>query len=743
MQIFEFKITGMSCAACSAAVERVTKRVQGVEACSVNLTTERMRVRCESDAIDSILAAVSKAGFGAEPVTDRSAQRKKDTEEFEKSLRLRRTRFTVALVFAAMLFYTGMGTMAGLPFPVSPDRDPVAFTLIQIILLVPVLIAGRDFYRRGFLNLIRLQPNMDSLIALGTVASICYSTVSFIRILSGHPEAVHDMYWESAGTIVALVMLGKYLESRSRFKTSESIRELVALAPDTADLLLPDGSCKTVPADHLLPKDRVLVRPGERIPADGILDSEEADVDESMLTGESLPVEKHAGDSLTGGSVNTSTALTMSVTRTGEETTLSQMIRLVEDAQAGKAPVSRLADRISGIFVPAVLGIAVLTAVIWLLCGQPVSKALTSFVSVLVVACPCALGLATPTAIMVGTGRAAKNGILIKSGEALEQTGSLDLILLDKTGTITNGKPAVTDVIPALADDTEFLSLFASGEQFSEHPLGKAVSEYAGTHGIPLLSCSEYKALSGRGASAVVEGHALLLGNERLMKENGISVPSGQKIEKLTQQGKTPLFLAVDGKYAGCIAVADTLREKAEENLAEIKRIIPDVRMVTGDNDRTARAIAGIAGISSVYAEVLPGQKSDIVRDLQKEGKTVGMVGDGINDAVALTRADVGFAVGSGTDVAISSADIILMGDALSRTSVAVRISRATMRIIRQNLFWAFFYNAISIPVAAGVLTLFGGPQLSPMIAALAMSFSSVTVLTNALRLKTVDLNRY
>lgn len=740
MAVYEYKITGMSCAACSAAVERVTRRRPGVESADVNLATERLRVRGENIDLDAMVAAIEKAGFGAAPLMNRKEQDLADRKRALADDKRRKTRLIVSLVFSLLLMYVGMGTMLGLPFPVSPDQSPVIFALIQIILLIPVLVMGRDFYVRGYRNAIRLHPNMDTLIALGTTASILYSTVSFIRILTGHPEAVHQMYWESAGTIVTLVMLGKFFEARSKRKTTEAVSALIGLTPADAIRLMPDGSRVSIPQDELMIGDRLLVLPGGHIPSDGQLESENATIDESMLTGESLPVDKSKGDSLTGGSINGANSIEMTVTRVGEDTSLANMIRLVEEAQGSKAPVSRLADRISGIFVPTVLGIAVLTACLWLISGKSLSFSLTCFVAVLVIACPCALGLATPTAIMVGTGRAAKNGILFKSGESIENAHKLDTLVFDKTGTLTLGKPVVTDCIVYNGQEETFLRLFGTGEKNSEHPLGKAIAAYAESKTGPLAEPESFSSLSGRGAEAVADGKKLVMGSPALMAERGIPLCDTDDYNRLCAEGKTPMFLAADGILLGLIAVADTLRPEAREVIRSLKAKGIQCILLTGDNPVTAEAIRSQAGIDLCYAGVSPEEKAERVKALKAEGRTVGMVGDGINDAIALSAADIGFAMGSGTDVAAASSDIVLLRNDLETVSLAVALSRATMRIIRQNLFWAFFYNSIGIPIAAGLLTLFGGPQLSPMLGALAMSFSSVTVLTNALRLRTIKL---
>ena len=734
--ISEYKITGMSCAACSAAVERVVRKLPGVESATVNLATERLRIRGEDVTHDSVLQAVERAGFSAAPIADRRSQAERDRRAREAAMRAQKRRLWVAVGFAVPLFYLAMGPMVGLPAPVSQHDQPQAYARGQIALLIPLIAAGRPFYVRGFRALVRLHPNMDSLIALGTVSAVCYSAYSLIRIIGGDHAAAHDMYWESAGVIIALVMLGKYFEARSKGRTAEAVQALMALTPDTATVLRPDGSTREIALENLMENDRILVRPGGRIPVDGVVEAGETSVDESMLTGESLPVDKAAGDPVTGGSINGQAQFIMRATRVGDDTALAQMIRLVEDAQGSKAPVSRLADRISAVFVPVVAAIALLSAVIWLLAGESFSFALTVFVSVLVIACPCALGLATPTAIMVGTGIAAEHGILIKSGEALEIAHGLKTVALDKTGTVTMGKPAVTDLLPEGLDETEFLQLFASGEQGSEHPLGQAIVRAAEGRGLSLLPCGAFSSIAGRGASATVQGHTLLMGNAALLEENGISHRA--PVERLAAQGKTPMLLAVDGVYRGVIGVADTLKPDARESIDRLRQMGIRPVLITGDNRRTAEAIGKQIDIADVRAEVLPSGKADCVRSLRQEGGTVGMVGDGINDAPALSTADIGFAIGTGTDVAIASADIVLMHGKLSGVCDAIAVSRSTMRIIRQNLFWAFFYNAIGIPIAAGLLHAFGGPLLSPMIAALAMSFSSVTVLGNALRLRRV-----
>ncbi len=734
MQILEFSVTGMSCAACSAAVERVTRRLPGVESAVVNLAAERLRVRGEALDASAVMAAVSRAGYGASPVADRKTQAEADRLRRESASKKQRRKLLVALCFAIPLFYLAMGPMAGLPSPVSMHEEPLAYGLIQLALLVPIVIAGRDFYRRGAAALFHLAPNMDTLIAMGTLAAMLFSAVSLVRVAAGDHMAVEGMYWESAGVIIALVLLGKQLEGRSKQKTADAVYRLLSLAPAQAERVLPDGTAQLIPVESLMAGDVLRVRPGARVPADGTLTEGAASVDESMLSGESLSVDKKPGERVTGGSINGPTMFLMRAERVGDDTTLAGMVRLVEEAQGSKAPVSRLADRISAVFVPVVVGIATLAAAAWLLAGKPLSFALMVFVSVLVIACPCALGLATPTAIMVGTGLAAKHGILIKSGEALERAHKLNVVAFDKTGTLTAGKPHVTDLLPKDMEENAFLTLLAAGEQGSEHPLGIAIVREAKRRGLALPPCAEFSALPGRGARALVNGHTLLIGNAALLSENGVE--PGTDFEALAAEGKTPMLMAVDGRLAGLAAVSDPIKPDSARAVEALASMGIESLLLTGDNERTARAIAKQAGLTEVCAALLPEQKLARIRALQAKGRAVGMAGDGVNDAPALSAADVGFALGSGSDVSISSAEVVLLRDSLMDVARAVEISRLTMQVIRENLFWAFFYNAVGVPIAAGLLYAFGGPLLSPMLAALCMSFSSVTVLLNALRLK-------
>ena len=737
--IKEYSIGGMSCAACSASVERVVSKIPGVEAASVNLSTERLTVRSERDLRAEIFAAVEKAGFTISDIQSIKKQSAIDAERRKKDMRQRKINLIIALVFTIPLFYVSMGHMIGLPIPKFIE-EPKAFAITQILLLIPVIYAGRGFYVRGLKAIFALHPNMDSLIALGTIASIGYSVYSTVLIFEGHHELMHEgLYFESAGVIITLVMLGKYLEQRAKAKTGDAVSALIGLTPDTARVIYKDGSEHIVNADELVVGERIRVFPGERIPVDGIITEGASSIDESMLSGESIPVDKNVGDKVIGGSVNTSGSFIYVSDKVGDDTVLAGMIRMVEQAQGSKAPIARLADKISGIFVPVVAAIAIISAVIWLIAGESFGVAIKILVSVLVIACPCALGLATPTAIMVGMGRGASMGIFIKNGEALEHTCGVDTVILDKTGTITCGKPEVVDIKPNGIDKGLFISLFACAEAGSEHPLAAAVTSYAGKNGIEYRNPDSYTALAGRGGRAISNGKELLVGNDRLMKENGIAFDE-KAFEALTMSGSTPLMLAEDGKYLGIIGVADAVKPDSEAAIESLRSHGIDTWLVTGDNERTAKNVADKVGIKNIKSSCLPEDKNGFISFLRSSGKHVAMVGDGINDAAALASADVGIAIGTGTDVAMASADIVLAHGELTGISNAIMLSKATLRIIKQNLFWAFAYNTLGIPIAAGLLHAFGGPLLSPMIAALAMSLSSVTVLANALRLKVVKL---
>lgn len=733
-----FAITGMTCAACARRLEKVVGKVAGVSRASVNFASEKLFVQYDASRLDpaAIEAAVQRAGFAVAPEeAGVDAERERRARE---TASLRR-RLVVAVLFGAPLLYIAMASMvAWAPFPafLDPMAYPVRFALIQLFLAIPVVIAGRRFYSVGFRLLWERAPNMDSLIAVGTAAALLYSLYATVRALAGDHQAAHGLYYESAAVIIALVLLGKFLEAKAKGKTSEAIKKLMGLTPKTA-LIERDGEEVAVPVEQVAPGDVVVVRPGDRIPVDGaILDGVTA-IDESMLTGESMPVDKKAGDPVYAASLNRFGRIRFRAEKVGAETALAQIIRLVEDAQGSKAPIAQLADVVAGWFVPTVIGIAVLAGAAWLIGTGDPRFALTIFVSVLIIACPCALGLATPTAIMVGSGRGAELGILIKGGEALEAAGKIDVVVLDKTGTITEGRPDVADIIPApgVAAD-RLLRLAAAAEKGSEHPLGEAIVRRGAQDGA-VPAAASFLALPGLGIEATVEGTATLIGNRRLMEERGVDAAGlFAEADRLAGEGKTPMFTAFDGKAAGLIAVSDSVKPTAAEAVRALRKLGLEVVILTGDNRNAAAAIGRQVGVEKVLAEVLPGDKADAVRRLQEEGKRVAMVGDGINDAPALVQADVGVAIGSGADVAMESADIVLMrGDPLD-VPVAFELSRATIRNIKENLFWAFAYNTAGIPVAAGALHLFGGPLLDPMLAAAAMSLSSLSVLANALRLK-------
>lgn len=756
-----YNIDGMSCAACSSAVERVTRRLEGVQESNVNLTTAKMTITYDEAMVtqEMIEEKVDKAGFKAMLVPDEQDRMAEEEETFarqEEALKAGRKRLIVAICFAVPLLYISMGHMVPFPMPVPDIIDmhasPLNFALIQMILTVPVLICGKKFYLVGLRALFKGNPNMDSLVAIGTGSAFIYSLVMTFKAFND-PMAVHSLYYESAAVVVTLVMLGKYMEGRSKGKTSEAIRKLMELAPDTA-ILYENGEEREVETSSVKAGDHILIKPGNRIPLDGTIVKGSSSVDESMLTGESIPVEKSVGDSLIGGSMNYNGAMEAEVTHVGGDTTLARIVKMMEDAQGRKAPISKLADRVAGVFVPAVMGIAIAAALLWLVAGgKDMAFVLTIFVAVLVIACPCALGLATPTAIMVGTGVGASHGILIKSGEALEIGHKVDTVVLDKTGTITEGKPKVTDIFAEQGwKPSELLRVAASCEQMSEHPLGEAIVAEAREKSLSLARPEEFESITGSGIKAVLEGHEIRIGNIRMLEAlaaSGETQSGGQSdISALTnqagiyaEQGKTPMFILVDGIMAGIICVADTIKESSIHAIDKLKSLGLEVYMLTGDNRKTAEYIAHEAHIDNVIAEVLPGDKAGTVADLQSQGKTVMMVGDGINDAPALVQADVGTAIGSGSDIALESGDIVLMKSDLMDVYRAVKLSRATIRNIKQNLFWAFFYNSLGIPVAAGVLYLFGGPLLSPMLGGFAMSLSSVCVVSNALRLKGLKLD--
>lgn len=752
----QYHIDGMTCAACSSAVERVTRKLAGVERSDVNLTTGRMTITYDEGRVNPELIQdrVSKAGFSAslvEEVGERES-RARDEEEWRRQgeeLDEVKRRVITAVLFALPLLYISMGHMVPFPLPLPSLIDmyesPLGFALAQLILTVPILICGRKFYIVGLRTLFKGHPNMDSLVAIGTGSAFIYSLVMTARIPQ-NPMNAHHLYYESAAVVVTLVMLGKYMESRSKGKTSEAIRKLMELAPDTA-VLYEDGMEREVETSSVTLGQHILIKPGSRIPLDGILVQGSSSVDESMLTGESVPVEKQVGDRVIGGSMNYNGAMEVEVTHVGSDTMLSKIIHLIEDAQGRKAPISKLADQVAGYFVPAVMAIALMSALAWwIFGGRDLAFVLTIFVAVLVIACPCALGLATPTAIMVGTGVGAGHGILIKSGEALEICHKVDAVILDKTGTITEGKPRVTDVEAVgkcpEGREEELLKMAGACEQMSEHPLGQAIVNFAREKQMELPMPSSFERITGAGILTQWEGRRVAVGNSRLLEQLHVTASdeTREQAARFANEGKTPMYVVEDGRLAGIICVADTIKETSLEAVKQIRGLGIAVYMVTGDNRKTAEYIGRQAHVDQVVAEVLPGDKADVVSRLQREGKTVMMVGDGINDAPALVQADVGCAVGSGSDIALESGDIVLMKSDLMDVYRAIRLSKATIRNIRQNLFWAFFYNVLGIPVAAGALYLLGGPLLSPMIGGLAMSLSSVCVVGNALRLKTLKL---
>jgi len=733
-----FAIEGMNCASCASHVEKAASKVEGISYASVNLATERLTVKFDDKRTSpgQIMDAVSRAGYKA---IDDSKQREASQPESQKLKR----RLIWSLVFTIPLMVLTMSAMAGAKLPsfVSPESSPLTFALIQLILTTPVVITGRSFYITGTKTLLRGNPGMDTLVAMGTAAAYLYSIYATIRVAGGDSHSVHNLYYESAAAIITLITTGRFLEARSKSKAGGAIRQLLSLAPPLATVLR-DGKEKTVPASKVTVGDLVIVKPGERFPVDGIVTSGETSVNESMLTGESIPVQKNEGSVVTGGSINIHGSVVARATRVGSATTLAQIIRLVEEAQGSKAPIARLADRISGIFVPVVMALALLAAAGWLIGTGDFRLSFTVLISVLIIACPCALGLATPVAVMVGTGRGAKQGILIKSGAALETARKATVVVLDKTGTITTGKPVVTDIVPEESSDTgRLLSIAASAEARSEHPVAKAVNEHAAAAGITVTVPERFTALPGYGVEAFANGTHILAGSRRLMVERKVDTSgTDSNAENLAADGKTILYVSANGKCEGVIAVADTLRPGSEEAVTELTRMGLEVVMITGDGEQTARHIAREAGIGNVIAGVLPGDKAEEIRKIRAKGDTVIMVGDGINDAPALATADTGIAIGSGTDVAMEAADIVLIRNDLRDVVKTLKLSRATLRNIKQNLFWAFIYNILGIPVAMGALHLFGGPLMNPMIAAAAMSFSSLSVVWNALRIRNVRL---
>ena len=738
------KIEGMTCAACSKAVERVTRKLGGVTEANVNLATEKLSISFDPSIIDitDIEKAIEKAGYN---VAKEELTEDKDKENKDNEMKLLWKKFIISAIFTIPLLYISMGHMMGLPLPafLDPMINPINFALGQLILTIPVVIAGNRYYTIGFKTLFKGTPNMDSLIAVGTSAAVIYGLFATYKIFTGDGTYAMDLYFESAAVIITLITLGKYLESVSKGKTSEAIKKLMGLTPKTA-IIIRDNREFEVKIEDVGVGDIIVVKPGEKMPVDGEVVEGITSVDESMLTGESIPVEKNIGDKIIGASINKNGSIKYKATKVGKDTALAQIIKLVEDAQGSKAPIAKMADVISGYFVPIVIILAVLSGLAWyFIGGESTEFALTIFISVLVIACPCALGLATPTAIMVGTGKGAENGVLIKSGTALETAHQLQIIVFDKTGTITEGKPKVTDIITVnkITED-DLLQLSASAEKGSEHPLGEAIVKAAEEKKLEFLKVEFFNALPGLGIEVTIDNKNILLGNRKLMLERNILFENlEESSDRLAEEGKTPMYIGIDNKMAGIIAVADTVKINSKKAIDRLHHMGIEVAMITGDNKRTAEAIAKQVGIDRVFAEVMPKDKASEVKKLQMEGKKVAMVGDGINDAPALAQADIGIAIGSGTDVAMESADIVLMKSDLMDVPTAIQLSKSTIRNIKQNLFWAFAYNTVGIPIAMGVLHLFGGPLLNPMIAGAAMSLSSVSVLSNALRLKKFKAN--
>lgn len=738
----EYIIEGMSCASCAMTVENAVSKMPGVDKASVNLATEIMTVEAnDSVTPEDIAKVVDGVGYGARP-RGKSVEEELEEKNEKKEAHLREMKrnLTISAIFAVPLLFIAMADMVGIPMPafLSPMQSPVSYALIQLALVLPILWLGRHFFVDGFKALSKGHPNMDSLVALGTSAAFLYSLYGTYHVLEGHAHFAMNLYYESAGVILTLITLGKYFEAVSKGKTSMAIQTLVGLAPKMATVLR-DGQEVEVPVEEVQVGDLIRVKPGEKVPVDGVVTEGNSTVDESMLTGESIPVSKAVGDEVIGASLNKTGSFILKATKIGKDTALSQIIQLVEQAQGSKAPIAKLADKVSGVFVPIVICLALVSGLAWYFLGQESWVfALTITISVLVIACPCALGLATPTAIMVGTGKGAENGILLKSGEALEEANHVNMVVFDKTGTITNGTPVVTDVVTADNTDADALvRQAASLEVASEHPLGEAIVAKAKEQGATFDEVTNFEAIPGFGIKGHVGETLVFLGNEKWMRENGLADEAmNEKANRFAEQGKTPLYIGYNDAVQGLIVVADTVKESSARAIQTLHEMGIQVAMMTGDHERTAQAIAAEVGIDRVFSEVLPQDKANYVSKLQEEGYIVAMVGDGINDAPALAQAQVGIAIGTGTDVAIESADAVLMKSDLMDVPAMLKLSRATIRNIKENLFWAFAYNVIGIPFAMGVLHLFGGPLLNPMIAGAAMSFSSVSVVLNALRLK-------
>ncbi len=732
-------ISGMTCSSCASNIEKAVGKLQGIEKVSVNFATEKAMVIYDTNItrISEIKQSISKAGYKALEI-ETGQQIDEEKNRREKEVKTLWKKFILSAVFSVPLLYVAMGHLMGIPLPnvIEPMMNPLNFALIQMFLTIPIVIAGNKFYSVGLKSLYRRSPNMDSLIAIGTGAAVIYGVFAVVQIYNGNHDYAKELYFETAGVIITLILLGKYLESVTKGKTSEAIKKLMGLAPKTATVIHGDQEV-IIPIEEVEVGDIILVKPGEKIPVDGIIIEGYTSIDESMLTGESMPVEKTIGDKVIGASINKNGSVKFKANKVGKDTALAQIIKLVEDAQGSKAPIAKLADVISGYFVPVVIVIAILAGLAWFISGQSVIFSLTIFIAILVIACPCALGLATPTAIMVGTGKGAEYGVLIKGGGPLETAHKIKTVVFDKTGTITEGKPKVTDIVTiGNISEESLLQFAASAEKGSEHPLGEAIVKESEKKNVEILKVSKFNAIPGFGIEVEIDGNQILLGNKKLMVERNIEITLQEESDALANEGKTPMFIAINNNLEGIIAVADVTKESSALAIKKLHEMGIKVAMITGDNKRTAEAIAKQVGIDIILAEVLPQDKANEVKKLQSNGNVVAMVGDGINDAPALAQADVGMAIGSGTDVAMESADIVLMKSDLLDVVTAIQLSKKTIRNIKQNLFWAFAYNTAGIPVAAGLLYIFGGPRLNPMIAAAAMAFSSVSVLLNALRLK-------
>ena len=743
-----YNVSGMSCAACSSRVEKAVSSLPGINSCNVSLLTNSMTVEGNADSRD-IIAAVEKAGYKARLEKEQEGREGKDSfSPDEETAKLKR-RLTASLVFLVILMYFSMGHMMwGWPIPRFMEGNHIAMGLLQLILTAAVMVINQKFFISGFKGLIHRAPNMDTLVAIGAAAAFIYSTAALFLMTDAQLEGdissvegyMHEFYFESAAMILTLITVGKMLEARSKGKTTDAIRRLMSLAPEKATVIRGDREV-IVPVAQVKKGDIFVLRPGERVPVDGTIVEGTSAIDESALTGESIPAEKGEGDSVSAATINTSGYLKCRAVRVGEDTTLAQIVRLVSDAAATKAPVAKIADKVSGIFVPAVMAISLLTLAVWLAAGQSMGFALARGISVLVISCPCALGLATPVAIMAGSGKGARSGILFKTAAAMEETGKIQIVALDKTGTVTKGHPEVADIVTAESvHEEQLLRLAFDLESRSEHPLAVAIVEEASRRGMEAAEVSEFEALPGRGLVAVREGRVIAGGNLQFISSKAeVTENISAEARRISSQGKTPLFFSEDGKMIGMIAVADSIKEDSHKAVEELENMGIKVVMLTGDNEAAARSIGEKAGISRVIAQVLPSEKEKVIRTLQKQGKTA-MVGDGINDAPALTRADVGIAIGAGTDIAVDAADVVLMKNSLRDVPAAIRLSRSALKIIHENLFWAFIYNVVGIPLAAGVFISALGWQLNPMFAAAAMSLSSFCVVTNALRLNLVNV---